>query len=122
MRGYDSKAWRRLEIAVVGIAATLLLAWALSCGSWASREAKRWDGCLGKALTRCAAPAGYESPRSGCEEAEGCVAVAPAVRTFTSRRRGTAPGFLVQYGDAVLQVDARGRLVRVEVRTVGTSF
>lgn len=92
------------------------LGWGLWTGSWTVLESHRWEACLGKPLSGCKIPEGYERPETWCSPWEDCTPVAPGVRAVVSHYPRAPKTSFPSTTFAVISLDRKGRIVRVDVR------
>jgi hypothetical protein len=95
------------------LAIALYVGWSLS---WPTREARRWDDCLGRLLTACQIPEGYEGAGEDCPQWFECrtgpLGVRFAYAEMLKINRGALTG---SYAYAVLMLDTKGKVLRVEI-------
>lgn len=99
--------WTVAILAIVGY-----VSWQFS---FPIREAKRWEGCLGKTLVECQIPADY-SKTYKCPVYLEC-STNPPGDTYLAAQLGTRKGWTwSSYAYAVIALDREGRIVEVEVK------
>lgn len=106
---------KRLELWVVGLTVLTLAGWATWSGSWSVREPMRWSGCIGKAVTDCRLPTGYERVQ-GCSKWQDCEVEPPAVEALTSPFPNAPKTFWSSSAHALLAIGPDGKILRVSMR------
>lgn len=100
----------------------LIVAFALVlfCGawhfSWPLREAGRWSPCIGRPLSTCAEPSGYDEVVTGCAEYLDCSTDPPGASYATAVLKTNRGSWWSSYAYAVIALDADGRVMKVEIK------
>lgn len=79
------------------------------------REGNRWGGCIGRSLSVCQVPSGYDEPMP-CPDWQECSTNPAGTRYLSAQLSGRSGGLWSSYAYAAIALDGDGRIVEVEVK------